>query len=124
MKRIMADLFALQRLQLQTRIDQHDRKAEIEARREMIPGSILMRFDRLRMRGKKGVAVVRDGVCGECHIKVAIGTLGALASGTQVQTCGNCGRYLYLPEEDLACPMPSRKSQPTPMARTALASVG
>ena len=113
MKSIMENLFALQKLQLQARTDERDRRTEIELLRKKIPETILGHFDRLRMRGKKGVAIVRNGVCGECHITVAIGILGALAFETDVQLCGNCGRYLYLPEDEpVYSPASSPKSKP------------
>ena len=107
MKSIMENLFALQHFQLLTQTDDRDREGEIEALRKKIREPILGYFDRLLMRGKKGVAIVRNGVCGECHIKVAIGTLGALAFGTDIQLCGNCGRYLYLPEDEMVYSPPS-----------------
>lgn len=66
--------------------------------RQTIPAPILGHYDRLRARGKKGVAVVRNGVCGECHLRVPIGVLANLVHRSDIQLC-NCGRYLYLAEE-------------------------
>jgi len=47
---------------------------------------------------------VRNGVCTECHLRVAIGALADLAHATDIQVCGNCGRYLYLPPQETAAP--------------------
>ena len=110
MKSTMENLFALQKLLLETRT-KPDRRGEIESLRKKIPETILGHFDRRRMRGKKGVAIVRSGVCGECHTKIAIGILGALAFETDVQLCGNCGRYLYLPDDEPVYPASRPKSK-------------
>ena len=66
--------------------------------RGKIPPTILGHYDRLRARGKKGVAAVRNSVCSECHMHVPLGTIMTIRHGTDIQLCGNCGRYLYLPE--------------------------
>ena len=51
----------------------------IEALRKSIPSQVLTHYDRLVAQGKKGLAVVRNGVCTQCHISVAIGALAGLA---------------------------------------------
>ena len=113
MKSIMENLFALQKLLRLPGTDEGDRRKEIESLRKKIPEPVLGHFDRLRMRGKKGVAIVRNGVCGECRITVAIGVLGALAFESDVQLCGNCGRYVYLPEDEpVYSPASCAKSKP------------
>jgi NMD protein affecting ribosome stability and mRNA decay len=60
------------------------------------------------------VAIVRNGVCTECHLKVAIGALASLAHETDIQLCGNCGRYLFLPAQE-----PVLAAALHPLARTA-----
>ena len=69
--------------------------AELRAK---IPPPILAHYDRLVARGKKGVALVRNQVCTACHINVPRGVVVTLMHNTDVQLCGSCGRYLYLPE--------------------------
>jgi predicted nucleic acid-binding Zn-ribbon protein len=66
--------------------------------REKIPQPVLSHYDRLRVRGKKGVAVVRNQVCTGCHMHVPIGQITVLMRGEDVQLCESCGRYLYLPD--------------------------
>jgi predicted nucleic acid-binding Zn-ribbon protein len=75
---------------------------EIAALRETIPAPILGHYDRLSNNGKKGVAIVRNRVCASCHMGVPIGSISTLIGGDDVQLCGSCGRYLYLPEEEKA----------------------
>jgi|SRR5208282_1337315 len=66
--------------------------------REQIPAPILAHYDRLRVRGKKGLAAIRNQVCTGCHMSVPIGKITVIMRGADVQLCENCGRYLYLPE--------------------------
>ncbi|MGD0816375.1 MAG: hypothetical protein ABSA83_22510 [Verrucomicrobiota bacterium] len=100
----METLFMLQTLQLQSGPGQRNREASMEAMRKSIPPVALTHYDRLMAHGKKGVAIVRNGVCTECHLKVAIGALHGLVTDGDVQLCGNCGRYLYLPPQETAVP--------------------
>ena len=65
--------------------------------RGLIPQPILLHYDRLRVRGKKGVALVRNQVCAGCHMHVPIGQITVLMRGEDIQLCESCGRYLYLP---------------------------
>jgi predicted nucleic acid-binding Zn-ribbon protein len=97
MKNIMENLFALQTLQLQSAPSQRKSQGEMESLRKTIPSLVLTHYDRMLARDKKGVALVRNGVCSECHIGVAIGALAGLAQEGDIRVCGNCGRYLFLP---------------------------
>jgi len=75
--------------------DSAARKAELRAQ---IPAPILGHYDRLVVRGKKGVAVVRNQVCTGCHMRLPIGTINTLMQASDLQLCDSCGRYLYLPD--------------------------
>lgn len=94
----MDDLIALQRLQFDEPARTEAAAAEIEKLRKRVPAPILAHFERLGARGKKGVAVVRNGVCGGCHMRQTSAKLIALASVNDVHLCDSCGRYLYLAE--------------------------
>ncbi len=96
----MEKLLALQNLQLQTKPLSLKGEAEILALRENVPVPILDHFDRLIARGKKGVALARNGVCTECHLRITSGALASLGYTTKVHICDNCGRYLLLPENE------------------------
>jgi predicted nucleic acid-binding Zn-ribbon protein len=87
------------------------------------PAGLLQRFERLVSRGKKAVATVRSGVCSECHLRLPSGTLAALAYTTEIHYCDNCGRMLYLPQDEPLAPVPTakpvaRKSRPRAAAAT------
>jgi hypothetical protein len=114
MKNIMESLFTLQTLQLQSGPGQRNRDGAMEAIRKTIPSVVLTHYDRLLAHGKKGVAIVRNGVCTECHLRVAIGALASLANASDIQVCGNCGRYLFLPANAPVVPVALR-----PVVRTA-----
>lgn len=99
MRELMESLLALQALEFGGRKTGKDQEAaQLRAR---VPEPILGHFDRLLARGKKGVSVIRQGVCTGCHLRVPVGTLVTIARGEDIQICGNCGRYLYLPQEEI-----------------------
>jgi predicted nucleic acid-binding Zn-ribbon protein len=81
--------------------------------RKKLPSHILQQYDRLRERGKKGVALVRHGVCGQCHMQVALGLLALLHRQDDIHRCENCGAYLCLTEEPApVLEMPPRATKP------------
>jgi len=85
--------------------------AELRAK---IPSQILAHYDRLVVRGKKGVATVRGQVCSGCHMHLPLGVIMTLRHGQDIQLCENCGRYLYLPpavETKVAAPTASLKPE-------------
>ncbi len=100
---VIENLMALQQLQLNTPKSTPHRAEQMEALRSEIPESLLRVFDRFVARKRQPVAIVRNGVCGECHLQIAVGILGSLAFGQDVQQCGNCARFLYLPEDEPVC---------------------
>jgi len=76
-------------------------QALIESLRANLPTGILVTHDRFRAAGKKSVAEVRQSVCAGCHLGLAIGNMAELRRG-DLKRCGNCGRYLYLVEQEPA----------------------
>ena len=99
MRKIMDQLLALQNLELHGRTPAAASPPEVKQLREQVPAPILAHYDRLMARGKKGVAIARNGVCSECHLRITGGRLLDLSAAKDVQLCDNCGRYLYLPPE-------------------------
>ncbi len=97
---LIEKLFKVQELEMRTKRPPPKDVAVITELRAEIPDPILAHYDRLRNRGKKGVAVIRNNVCSGCHMGVAIGTIVTLKQGKDIQLCGSCGRYLYLPKEE------------------------
>ena len=99
MRKIMDSLLALQKLQFDVRARPTAAQAELEKLRAEVPPPILAHYERLVARGKKGVALARNGACSECHLRITGGKLVNLsATPNEVHLCDNCGRYLYLPE--------------------------
>jgi predicted nucleic acid-binding Zn-ribbon protein len=95
-------------------------ESEINELRGIIPQPILGHYDRLRVRGKKGLAVVRNQVCTGCHMRVPIGQITILMRSEDVQLCESCGRYLYLPDPAQSEPVKqaeAAKPAPKPVAK-------
>src|SRR4030095_14491726 len=99
MKNMIDKLIALQEAQYKSSKAVPNHAEQLLALRAQIPESFLSIFDSFVARRKKPVSIVRNRVCSECHLQIAVGTLGSLAFGQGVQKCGNCGRFLYLPED-------------------------
>ena len=136
MNSILQNLLKLQALEFGETADKSV-EAQTAELRGSIPQPIIGHYERLRVRGKKGVAVVRNQVCTGCHMHVPIGQITVLMRGEDVQLCESCGRYLYLPDpaetEALAAAeaaksaakaaKPAVKAPAKPRKRRALASV-
>jgi predicted nucleic acid-binding Zn-ribbon protein len=117
MNELMQNLFNLQSLEIQLQDKVSPDHPEIRRLRRAVPEPVLGHYDRLRLRGKKGVALVRNGVCGECHMKLAIGVAATLVKGEDIQLCGSCGRYLHLAEIPVEAPVPAVAVKPAPKKR-------
>jgi predicted nucleic acid-binding Zn-ribbon protein len=120
MRNIMEHLLAIQNYQLNVRRHSPAVLAEIKQRRAEVPAPILAHFERMIARGKKGVAVVRDGVCTDCHLRLTTGKLANLAADNDIWLCDNCGRYLYLPEAEKAGAAVIPAAKPRPAKRPAV----
>jgi predicted nucleic acid-binding Zn-ribbon protein len=92
----MESLIALQAIQLKHGRQTAAAMEDIAELRSNVPESILGHFDRLLARGKKGVAIARNGVCSECHLKISSGVWANLPHRSDIHLCDTCGRYLYL----------------------------
>src|SRR5436190_17687436 len=126
MKGILHNLYELQGL------DSTGHKtdlSQVALLRASIPPGMLAHYDRVRARGKKGIARLRINVCTNCRMKVPIGLVASLRGG-MIQTCGNCGIYLCFPDvdpaavelaaaapADVAPPKPARRKRQTAAAR-------
>jgi predicted nucleic acid-binding Zn-ribbon protein len=103
MKTLMQNLLELQTLEF-GKATSPAIAATIADLRSKIPAPILGHYDRLRSRGKKGLAIVVNQVCTGCHMSVPIGAILTIKHGQDIQLCESCGRYLYLPAEETAPP--------------------
>jgi predicted nucleic acid-binding Zn-ribbon protein len=78
---------------------------KIESLRAPLPTSILGHYDGRKARGKLGIAPVRQGVCGACHLSIPSGRLSDLRRKPgELNVCDNCGVFIYLNEEGSAPP--------------------
>jgi hypothetical protein len=128
MNSILQDLLTLQALDF-GETTAKNAEAQAEELRTKIPQPFVGHYERLRVRGKKGVAAVRNQVCTGCHMHVPIGQITVLMRGEDIQLCESCGRYLYLPEPAAAEPAaqaeaakPKKKTPAKPRKRRALAA--
>lgn len=114
MNELMQNLLKLQSLEFsQTKDD--STVALIAELREKIPPPIVGHYDRLRVRGKKGLAAVQNQVCTGCHMRLPLAVIMTLKHDQDIQLCDSCGRYLYLAPE--AAPAPVEETAPAKPAR-------
>jgi uncharacterized protein len=98
-------------------------EAEAAELRAKVPAPIIGHYDRLRARGKKGVAIVRNQVCLGCHMRQPVGKIAVLLRGEDIQLCDSCGRYMFLEEQTAsaalaeAAPAAPAKPAKTPRKR-------
>ena len=97
MKELIENLLKLQTLEFNETADAKT-AGRIAELRVKIPAPILVHYDRLAARGKKGVAAVRNQICAGCHVQVPRAVVLTLMHGDDIRICENCGRYLHLPE--------------------------
>lgn len=98
MNELMQNLLELQTLEFGEKKDKKS-ATKIAELRGNIPPPILVHYDRLRVRGKKGIAGVRNQVCTACHMGLTLAVVMTLKHDRDIQLCESCGRYLYLAEE-------------------------
>ena len=74
----------------------------IESLRATLPAGVLGVHDQMRAKGRRSVAEVRHGVCSGCHLALGLGNVAALRGG-EMRRCGNCGRFIFVADEDNTC---------------------
>lgn len=113
---LLQNLIKLQSLEF-GEIDDKNAEAAMTELRAKIPSQILAHYDRIVVKGKKGITMVRDQVCTGCHMRVPIGAIMSLKHGEDIQLCESCGRYLYLAPQTEAAPAAATTS-PKPVKKT------
>ena len=115
MNSILQDMLKLQALDF-GESKAKNAEAQMTELRGKIPQPFIGHYDRLRVRGKKGLALVRNQVCTGCHMHVPIGQITVLMRGEDIQLCETCGRYLYL-AEPAETEAPAQEEKPKPKAK-------
>jgi hypothetical protein len=105
--KVLQRLLELQDLELGPKAGTPEGQPAIDALRREIAAPILGHYDRLMVRGKKGVALVRHGVCSGCQMKIASGLYAALLRDDDIAMCDNCARYLLMPKAETPVPPPT-----------------
>jgi len=94
--KVIERLQELQALEMGPSAESPETKRLIEQIRKETPEMVLGHYDRLRARGKKGVATVVNGVCTGCRMRLATGNHAALIRDEDIAMCDSCGRYLLM----------------------------
>lgn len=81
-----------------------DSEALIESLRANFPLNVLLQHDRLRARGRRSLAEVRNGVCSGCHMSLPSGTMLDVRRESALVKCDYCGRFLFLAKDESASP--------------------
>jgi len=100
--KVIERLFDLQGLEMGPKAHSPETRRLAEAIRKELPEQILAHYDRLRARDKKGVALVRHGVCTGCQMKLASGIYAHLLRDEDIAMCDTCARYLLLAPDETA----------------------
>jgi Zn-ribbon protein, possibly nucleic acid-binding len=96
MKPIVEKLLELQTILLAKPAEGTEAGAKAFALRQEVPSSLLGHFNRQIARGRRAVALVRNGVCGECHMRLPLGTAASLVGANDIVLCETCSCYLML----------------------------
>jgi predicted nucleic acid-binding Zn-ribbon protein len=101
MKPIVEKLLELQTILLTKPAEGTEAAAKAIELRCEVPSSLLGHFQRQIARGRHAVAVVRNGVCGECHMRLPTSTAASLVSASDLVLCETCSCYLMLASDEL-----------------------
>jgi len=63
-----------------------------------IPAYLIKQYDTLRARSGEPIAVVRNGTCSGCKLKLAGSTVERARGSLGIVTCEHCSRILYVEE--------------------------
>lgn len=101
MRKVIETLYAAQPLLLQQSSKPREQQHALQTLQKDVPAPILAHYLRMIGQGRKGAALVSNGICSACHLRVAAGTVHVLANPTDLYLCENCGAYLMLSPEEL-----------------------
>jgi len=112
MSKLIDDLFALQELVRADTAALPETRDRIEKVRAEIPELIAAHFFRQIANGQKGVAYVRHGVCGACHLRLSHGLAHMVGRTNELMVCESCGAFIALaPDSSTGPRLPSARSR-------------
>ena len=68
----------------------------IEALEEDLAGSVRRRYERVKNNIDRVVVPVINGVCYGCFVSIATAVAGEADPNEDIQSCENCGRFIYI----------------------------
>jgi predicted nucleic acid-binding Zn-ribbon protein len=90
-----------------------------ESFRANLPLSVLTHHDRLRSRGRRSIAEVRNGVCSGCHMNLPTGLQAEVPEvqrKSMLLRCQTCGRFIF-PVKEASEPPPANGPHPPKRAK-------
>jgi len=81
-----------------------EKKLAAERFREILPTALLKHHDSRIAVGKRSLAVVHNGVCGACHLRLPSGHRSRKAAASDLDVCDNCGAFLEWPVLEVSSP--------------------
>lgn len=69
--------------------------ADIESIKKIIPEKLLKEYNDIKSSKGTAVAVIKEGICSGCKMKVSAMTLDQISKNKEKVLCDNCGRILY-----------------------------
>jgi len=66
--------------------------------RAQVPNAILGHFDRMLAQGRSGIAPLRNGICGGCHIRIPRAHIAGIRGSHELDVCDQCGTFIYAEE--------------------------
>lgn len=71
-------------------------EAKVSELEDRLDDRIRRRYDRIATRVDRVLVPVINGMCYGCFVSIATATAGEQDPNAQLQTCENCGRFLYI----------------------------
>ncbi len=63
---------------------------------ERIPAYLIQQYDTLRARGAEPIAMIKNGTCAGCKLKLAGSTVERARGSLSIVTCEHCSRILFV----------------------------
>lgn len=102
MSKLTDDLFASQKILQLGGAATPEQQAQLAELRDRVPLPIMTHLLRQLAGSRRGIVLVRNGICGECHLRLSHAMSHVLAISQELLLCENCGAFLVLVPTDAA----------------------